>query len=96
MNVFFPKRLSLPSVFGTRFNPFRFLGAKKRAVQSVHKKKTPKMPFSIYVKTVNVTETRCSLGDRFREHLRDVESNDKDASNLSPDTSISLTTLNST
>ena len=62
-----------------------------------HKKiKTPKIPFAIYVKTINVTERRCRLGHRFREHLRDVEINDKDASNQSPDTSISLTTLNST
>ena len=86
-------------VFGTWFNALRFLGAKKRAVQSVYKKKTqktPKMPFAIDVKTINVTETGCRLGDRFREHLRDVEINDKDASNQSPDTSISLTTLNST
>ena len=82
-----------------RFNPFRFLGAKKRAVQFVHKKKTkqtPKIQFAIDVKIINVIETRCSLGDRFREHLRDVEINDKDASNQSPDTSISLITLNST
>ena len=39
-------------------------------------------------------ETGRRLGDRFWEHLRDVERNDKDASNQSLGNLISLTILN--
>ena len=43
-------------------------------------------------KKIYIGETVRRLGDRFREHLRDVERNDKDR-NQSPDISISLIIL---
>ena len=36
----------------------------------------------VYCKTFYIGETGRQLGDRFREHLCDIERNDKDASKL--------------
>ena len=48
-----------------------------------------------YCNKLYIGETGKRLGDRFREHLRDVERNDKDASKPVVDTLIFLIILNS-
>ena len=45
-----------------------------------------------FIKKIYIGETGRRLGHRFREHLRDVERNDKDASNI-PNHSSQLMTI---
>ena len=47
-------------------------------------------------KKIYIGETGRRLGDRFREHPRDVQRNDRTHPNQSPDTSISLISLPNT